>query len=108
MTWNFDITSAPRGKEVITKITVDGKERMKREHHVDPVWLALESGEVIRSYWIPESKTTGQARWSGMNPGGEPMAWQPFIVPEHPGSSVIIHRHTEINLTPFENAGSGA
>lgn len=29
-------------------------------------------------------------------------------VPEHPGNSVIVHRHTEINLPIIEDVGSGA
>ncbi|CAN7393593.1 hypothetical protein [Neorhizobium sp. LjRoot104] len=107
MTWNFDIASAPRGRGVTTTVTVDGKDRTKREHHVDPVWLATASGKVHRSYWVPQTRSM-RGHWSGFNPDSvEPIAWQHFVVPEHPGNSVIVHRHTEINLPIIEDAGGG-
>lgn len=82
--WNFDITSAPRGKEITTTITVDGKDRTKREYHVDPVWLATADGKVHRSYWLPATKNTA-ARWSGFTEkSAPPVAWQHFVVPVHP------------------------
>lgn len=83
MTWNFDMTAAPRGEEKTTTITVDGKDRTKREYHVAPVWLAWADGSVTRSYWIPEIKGA-LARWSGCQPTEAPIAWQHFVVPVHP------------------------
>ncbi|MCL6653515.1 hypothetical protein A6R70_14580 [Agrobacterium rubi] len=83
MTWNFDMTAAPRGEEKTTTITVDGKDRTKREYHVAPVWLAWADGKVTRSYWVPESKA-GPARWSGCTAAQVPVAWQHFVVPVHP------------------------
>lgn len=83
MTWNHDMTAAPRGEEKTTTITVDGKDRTKREYHVAPVWLAWADGKVVRSYWVPETKG-GPARWSGCQPTEAPIAWQHFVVPEHP------------------------
>lgn len=83
MNWNHDLSQAPRGEEKITKITVDGKERTKREYHVAPVWLAWADGSVTRSYWVPETKH-GAARWAGYTDKQEPIAWQHFVKPEHP------------------------
>jgi hypothetical protein len=37
---------------------------------------------VIKSYWIPETKHS-RGRWAGVN---APIAWQPFVVPDHPGA----------------------
>lgn len=81
--WNHDITAAPRGEEKITTTIVDGKERTKREYNVAPVWLAFADGKVKRSYWVPEDKGF-PARWSGCTAAETPIAWQHFIVPEHP------------------------
>lgn len=83
MTWNTDMTAAPRGEEKTTTITVDGKDRTKREYHVAPVWLAWADGKVARSYWVPEKKSD-PAHWSGAQPTEAPIAWQHFVVPEHP------------------------
>jgi len=60
MAWNHDLTTAPQDA---------------------PIWLATACGKVIKSYWVaPVKKEAG--RWAGV---GAPIAWQPFIVPEHPG-----------------------
>lgn len=89
MTWSFDMSTAPLGKEVTVtrQATVDGKkqDRQFREHHIAPVWLATADGKVHRSYWLPATKTSG-GRWAGFNEGSkEPIAWQDFVVPAHPG-----------------------
>ncbi|MEJ8308569.1 hypothetical protein [Agrobacterium larrymoorei] len=81
--WNTDITAAPRGEEKITTTIVDGKERTKREYHVAPVWLAFADGKVKRSYWVHEDKGF-LARWSGCTAAETPIAWQHYVVPEHP------------------------
>lgn len=87
--WNFDMASAPLGKEVsVTRqVTVDGQkqDRQFREHHVAPVWLATVDGKVHRSYWIPPIKGAA-GRWAGFNENSKEMvAWMPFEVPAHPG-----------------------
>ncbi|MEN0115404.1 MAG: hypothetical protein AAGD15_01670 [Agrobacterium cavarae] len=81
--WNTDITAAPRGEEKATTTIVDGKERTKREYHVAPVWLAFADGKVKRSYWVPEANGF-PSRWSGCTAAETPIAWQHFVVPEHP------------------------
>lgn len=88
MTWNHDMSTAPLGTEVTVtrQVTVDGKkqDRQFREHHIAPVWLATADGKVHRSYWIPAMKTS-KGRWAGFAEGEQPIAWQDFIVPAHPG-----------------------
>lgn len=74
MTWNFDLTTAPRGKQEGRSFTADW------------LWLATSAGEVIRSHWIPERGRDG-GRWLGLNKGSEPVAWIPFEKPEHPFAS---------------------
>lgn len=84
MTWNHDMSTAPLGKEVTVTRIVKGEERQFREHHIAPVWLATADGKVHRSYWIPAMKTS-KGRWAGFAEGEQPIAWQHFIVPVHPG-----------------------
>lgn len=81
--WNHDMSTAPLGEEKIIPVNVDGKVRNRREYHVAPVWLAWPDGKVTRSYWVPESKS-GPARWAGCTASEVPVAWQHFVVPEHP------------------------
>lgn len=98
--WNFDITAAPRGEEKITTTIVDGKERTKREYHVAPVWLAFADGKVKRSYWVPEDKGF-PARWSGCTAAETPIAWQHYVVPEHPSVESSVRRGAS-SLAPDE------
>lgn len=86
--WNFDMTLAPKGETQTKTIIVDGKERKRTEHHVSPVWLATASGNVHRSYWVPETRHMA-GHWSGFNVGADVIAWKPFIVPVHPSASKI-------------------
>lgn len=59
MTWHHDIASAPRDQKL---------------------WLASECGKVIPTTW---DKKRGQ--WAGFATNGKPpIAWQPYLVPEHP------------------------
>ncbi len=84
MTWNHDITAAPRGKTVTVTRTVKGEDRQFEEHHIAPLWIATKDGKVHRSYWIPAMKNT-DGRWSGFSAGSdEPIAWQEYVVPVHP------------------------
>ena len=87
--WNFDIEEAPRGKSVKTERQIKDGVRVIETFEPDIVWMASSCGKVIRSYWIPESKTC-RGRWAGFSAAGEqPIAWQPYVVPSHPE-----HRNT--------------
>ncbi|WP_105436384.1 hypothetical protein [Neorhizobium tomejilense] len=84
MSWNHDITSAPRDRKL---------------------WLASECGAVVG----PTTWDKKREQWAGFATRGKPpLAWQLYIVPEHPGASVIVHRHTEINLPIVHECGGGA
>ena len=83
MTWNHDITAAPRGKTVTVTRTVKGEDRQFEESQVSEVWLATKCGRVIRSYWLGQTKFS-PARWAGLATTGQPIAWQDYVVPVHP------------------------
>ncbi|MGZ2449620.1 hypothetical protein ACVIRO_002374 [Rhizobium ruizarguesonis] len=110
--WNHDMASAPIGTEKIVTRTVKGKPTAVKEYHVDAVWLATKDGKVHRSYWIPTTAKV-EGRWSGFSVGSDqPVAWQPYIVPDHPGAltaleriqaKLITHKHTFA-----DDVGSGA
>jgi hypothetical protein len=81
--WNSDLSTAPRGKTVTHERRVGDKIHEIRDFVPDFVWLATKCGKVLRSYWIPENgKNPG--RWAGLATGEQPLAWQPYNVPEHP------------------------
>lgn len=66
MTWNHNLSTAPQ----------DGT----------PIWAASRtSDQVIRTYWA-KTKTGGY--WTGFKSDGtcDPIAWQLFVAPAHPGA----------------------
>lgn len=78
MTWNTDISAAPRGKTVTR--TVKTKDGIKEVTEVIPerVWLASACGKVIPTYWVESRKN-----WAGFQ-DTPPIAWYPYFVPVHP------------------------
>ncbi|MBB3521084.1 hypothetical protein [Rhizobium sp. BK456] len=113
MTWNHDISAAPRGQQVTVtrKVrTAEGSvDRDFTEHHVAPVWLARADGKVVRSYWVPATKqSTG--RWAGFAENEQPVAWQVFVTPEHPfaaASQGEAAAPSEASVNPLSRSGSG-
>lgn len=92
MTWSHDMSAAPRGKTITVqrlfkdKNSAYGEKLVSvEEFETDYLWLATECGKVIKSYCIPETKHS-RGRWAGVN---APIAWQPFIVPDHPSNKGI-------------------
>jgi len=89
MTWNFDISTAPKGKTITvmrnTK-TKDGVVRLPvKEFEPDQVWLATHCGKGIKSSWLVSEKNAG--RWAGLATNEQPAAWQHFVTPAHPNLS---------------------
>lgn len=83
MNWNHDISSAPRGKMVpYTRKGKDGP--VQSEQYRKEYILAVDvHGDVYQSYWIPPRHTQSGTllegnRWSGFNPGVDPIAWAPW------------------------------
>jgi hypothetical protein len=85
MNWNHDISAAPRGKMVpYTRKGKDGP--VQSEQYRKKYILAVDvHGDVYQSYWIPPRYTQSGGllegnRWSGFNPGVDPIAWAPWPV----------------------------
>lgn len=83
MNWNHDLSQAPRGKMVpYTRKGKDGP--VQSEQYRKEYILAVDvHGDVYQSYWIPPRYTQTGAllegnRWSGFNPGVDPIAWAPW------------------------------
>lgn len=74
MTWDHDISRAPRGRYVIeTRRIKDGKTADHRVFERDVIWLASKCGKVMRSYYLPEEK-----RWCMFSASEKPVAWMAY------------------------------
>lgn len=85
MTWNTDISAAPRGRfvERIIMTTTRGEQK-SMDFVPDHVWLAMKGGQVLRSFWVPPTAKETTGRWHGCSAKETPIAWQPFVKPEFP------------------------
>lgn len=91
MTWNFDISEAPRGRmEPRQRTTKDGVSTWE-EYVPDHIIAASVCGKVTRSYWIPKEE-----RWCMFTKDAPPKAWQPW--PDHP-DTITIERTEEREQT---------
>lgn len=79
MTWNFDISQAPKGGFTEAKAPTGprGKERLVRTYHAPKIIAAGNNGVVTISKWLHEAE-----RWEMFTKGTPPLAWQPW--PSHP------------------------
>jgi len=78
MTWNFDMTTAPRGETKLVRRVI-GKNEVEREEHV-PVRIfaaGADGATVTPSKWLPK-----EGRWEMFTAAVPPIAWMPW--PEHP------------------------
>jgi len=105
MTWSFEISTAPKGRNITVMRTARSKDGVTRfpveEFEPDHVWLATKCGKVLKSYWIPET-AKNEGRWAGLGTKEQPVAWQLYVVPAHPNSVSdlglnIVTKHTEIS-----------
>lgn len=87
MSWNFDISAAPRGRTEQQSRRVGDKQTTVSVFVPDRVILATKCGKVTLSEWLPK-----EGRWMMLAAGEPPVAWQ--IWPEHP------------DLTPHPNERS--
>ncbi|QIB36932.1 hypothetical protein G3A56_02085 [Rhizobium oryzihabitans] len=117
MIWNHDISAAPRGKMVpYARKGKDGPiitESFRKEYI-----LAVDvHGDVYQSYWIPPRHTQAGTllegnRWSGFNPGVDPIAWAPW--PEYEFASAttsedaLTKAPTNVSLPVDERSGERA
>lgn len=79
MSWNHDISKAPKGKMVTRQVTTKDGVRNYEEYETDHVIAASSCGKVTRSYWIPK-----EDRWCMFMKDNPPIAWMPW--PEHPST----------------------
>lgn len=77
VTWNFDISAAPRGRIVQQTRKVKGEDVTGDVFQPDRVILATKCGQVTTSRYLPK-----EDRWEGLATGEQPLAWQ--LWPEHP------------------------
>jgi len=77
MSWNFDISEAPRGQTVMQPRKVGDKETTVSVFVPDRVILATKCGKVTPSEYLPK-----EGRWVMLAAGEAPLAWQPW--PAHP------------------------
>lgn len=96
--WQFDVTNIPRGHDEKRTRTVKGEQVDYQEFVPDWLWLATASGEVIKSYWLPQNGKDG-GRWLNFSKGSEPVAWMPFVKPAHPYEAA-----QEIDTAALEDA----
>lgn len=90
MKWHFDLSQAPKGREV-THHYPDGRGGDRRE----VVWesptllLATKCGKVIKSRWLPPSHKERRpvGRWEFMQAGEDPVAFAPW--PAHPNEGAL-------------------
>lgn len=64
MTWNFDMSSIPRGPDI---------------------WIETAGGEVVRTRFIQASKTVKEGFWAGVGSEDRIICWQPFVRPAATG-----------------------
>lgn len=69
--WSFDFNAAPR----------DGR-----------IWLATKCGKVSVTKWDDK-----RDQWAGLAAREAPVAWQPYIVPAHPGDPAAASRLDDLN-----------
>lgn len=78
MTWNTDISEAPKGRTETRKVNVEDKKVTRQFYVPDKLILACRDGKTVTvSQWIPS-----ESRWCFLAKGEEPLAWQAW--PEHP------------------------
>ena len=81
MTWNFDITQAPKGELRSYERTV-GKNVVTVTRYEAPTIIAAGNGGVVTfSQWNPKREA-----WSMFTQGVPPLAW--MLMPVHPHAEV--------------------
>jgi hypothetical protein len=113
MNWNHYLSQAPRGKMVHSTRAVGDRVHEISDFVADHIWAASKCGKVIKSYWIPPvGKAAGC--WSGFATGEAPIAWQRFVVPEHPfaaattSEAALTKAPTNVSLPVDERSGERA
>ncbi|MEH3108926.1 MAG: hypothetical protein PGN22_02345 [Agrobacterium cavarae] len=88
MTWNTDITAAPRGKMVPTTVKTKDGFKQSETYQREIIIAASRCGVVTKSYWIPD-----QERWCMFSKDSPPDAWMPW--PENPFTNTLQQQGTD-------------
>ena len=88
MTWNFNIDEAPRGQTIEETTTQNGKTTKRTKFVPDLIWAASSCGKVTVSSWLPKQENGDGGRWNMFSAGSPPIAWQPYVIPEHPEANL--------------------
>lgn len=78
MTWNFDISQAPRGRNETRSQTVRGKTREYSVFVPDRLLVCAEDRKVYATYWLEPTRFCPSGRWAGWSEGQKAVAWMPF------------------------------
>jgi hypothetical protein len=90
MSWNFDISKAPRGSYVVVNRKFGKGQADTRVFKPDRVILATKCGKVTISKYLPDEK-----RWEMLAHGEQPVAWQAW--PDHPHFHEIEGEETHLD-----------
>jgi hypothetical protein len=119
MTWNLDISTAPRGKTITTTRKVKTAEgvvdRSVEETRREYILAVHADGTVVQSYWIPPRYTQSGAlldgnRWSDFSVGRDPIAWAPWPVFDFAAASqgeAAVTAPTNVSLPVGGRSGEG-
>ncbi|KFB10364.1 hypothetical protein [Nitratireductor basaltis] len=77
MSWNFDLSAAPKGKPIQREVKRKGEVVLVDDFQHQKIIAAGRCGVVTVSRWLPE-----EGRWEMFTKEHPPIAWQPW--PEHP------------------------
>ena len=81
MTWNYDISQAPKGLHETQEIEVKGKVQSRKIFEPERIIVACRDGATVTlSHWLPT-----QERWLNLATDEVPTAW--MLWPEHPEAS---------------------
>lgn len=77
--WCNNMDTAPRDPIKTGEKTVRTKEGSKVIDIMSPVTIWVTDGEIVtKSYWVGD-------RWNMFTKDNNPIAWQPYLIPEYKG-----------------------
>lgn len=107
MSWNFDISQAPRGEMVVFdsgRKDRFGEPILHERFQAAHVILATKCRKVLKSHWLPDEE-----RWVMLAKGEEPVAWMAW--PEHPQPEMdktarLVDRFASLTTSPKDTPHS--
>lgn len=84
MTWNFDMSSIPRGHRETRYRIRNGEPQAYYEFVPDHIWIETVHGEVIKTYFTEKRGHNG-GHWLNIPSEDRIICWQPFVRPAATG-----------------------